>query len=247
MLTFAYPAMRAKLHDYFDMTHRFLGWTVLALVWAQIVLFINDNRKPGEKLHHACKHNAAFWLQCIITFSIVLPWLRLRKVNVRAVTLSKHATRLYFNYSAFLLLYICAMGSAHNEIARPGTGTAIRITHAPLKEWHAFATIPEPERNEFSLIVSRAGDWTSNVIQNPPTKLWVRGIPTHGVLRMVPLFRRMVLVATGSGIGPCANTIFEGRIPVRLLWTSPNVRETFGDEFVDQILRYAPDAILYGD
>jgi len=209
------------------LTHRFLGWTSLALVWAQIVLFVNDNLKPGEKLPHACKHNAAFWLQCIITLSIILPWLRLRKVDVRAVTLSRHATRLYFNYT------------------RPGTGTAIRITHSPLKEWHAFATIPEPERNEFSLIVSRAGDWTSGVIDNPPTKLWVRGIPTHGVLRIVPLFRRMILVATGSGIGPCANTIFEGRIPVRLLWTSPNVRETFGDEFVNQILRYAPDAILY--
>ena len=59
------------------------------------------------------------------------------------------------------------------------------------------------------------------------------------------MFRRMVFVTTGSGIGPCAHTIFEGRIPVRLLWTSPNVRETFGDEFVDQILQYAPDAILY--
>jgi hypothetical protein len=59
------------------------------------------------------------------------------------------------------------------------------------------------------------------------------------------MFRRMVLIATGSGIGPCANTIFEGRIPVRLLWTSPNVRETFGDEFVDQILHYAPDTVLY--
>ncbi|KAF9648009.1 hypothetical protein BDM02DRAFT_3187456 [Thelephora ganbajun] len=227
MLTFAYPSIRNKLHDSFEWSHRFLGWTALALVWAQVILFINDNRKPGEKLPHACKHNAAFWLQCIITLSIVLPWLRLRKVNVRAVTLSKHATRLYFNYT------------------RPGTGTAIRITHSPLKEWHAFATIPEPERDEFSLIVSRAGDWTSNVIENPPTKLWVRGLPTHGVLRVAPMFRRMILVATGSGIGPCANTIFQGRIPVRLLWTSPNVRETFGNEFVDQILRYAPDAVLY--
>jgi len=227
MLVFAYPNMRRKFHDSFEWTHRFLGWTALALVWAQVVLFINDGRKPEEKLPHACKHNAAFWLQCTITLSIILPWLRLRKVNVRAVTLSKHATRLYFNYT------------------RPDTGTAIRITHSPLKEWHAFATIPEPEKDEFSLIVSRAGDWTTNIIQNPPTKIWVRGIPINGVLRIAPMFRRMVLVATGSGIGPCANTIFEGRIPVRLLWTSPNVRETFGNELVDQILRYAPDAVIY--
>ena len=245
MLVFAYPNMRNRFHDSFEWTHRFLGWTALALVWAQVVLFINDGRKPGEPLPHACKHNAAFWLQCIITTSIVLPWLRLRKVNVRAVTLSKHATRLYFNYSMY---FSCQelVKSAYDSIARPDTGTAIRITHSPLREWHAFATIPEPERNEFSLIVSRAGDWTANIIQNPPTKLWVRGLPTNGVLRVAPMFRRMILVATGSGIGPCANTIFEGRIPVRLLWTSPNVRETFGNEFVDQILRYAPDAVLYG-
>ncbi|KAF9783544.1 hypothetical protein BJ322DRAFT_1219846 [Thelephora terrestris] len=234
LLVFAYPAMRAKFHDSFDLTHRFLGWTSVALVWAQIVLFINDNRVPGEKLPHACKHNVTFWLQSIITLSVILPWIHLRKVNVRAVTLSKHATRLYFDYT-----------SAYNATARTGTGTAIRITDSPLKEWHAFATIREPGRNEFSLIVSRAGDWTSKVIDNPPTKLWVRGIPTHGFLRVVPLFRRMILVATGSGIGPCANAIFEDRIPVRLLWASPNARETFGDEFVDQILRYAPDAVLY--
>ena len=99
ILVFAYPNMRNKLHYHFERTHRFLGWTALALVWAQVVLFINDGRKPDEPLPHACKHNAAFWLQCIIATSIILPWLRLRKVNVRAVTLSKHATRLYFNYS----------------------------------------------------------------------------------------------------------------------------------------------------
>lgn len=246
MLLFAYPTMRTKLHDTFEWTHRFLGWIALALVWAQIVLFINDGRKPGEKLPYACKHNAAFWLQCIITLSIILPWLRLRKVNVRAVTLSKHATRLHFNYSTSFRFHRAPDHLAHDYLARPDTGTAIRITHSPLKEWHAFATIPEPERNEFSLIVSRAGDWTANVIQNPPTKLWVRGIPACGVLRIAPMFRRMVLVATGSGIGPCANTLFEGRIPVRLLWASPDVRETFGNEFVDQILRYAPDAVIYG-
>ncbi|KAF9788676.1 hypothetical protein BJ322DRAFT_1183701 [Thelephora terrestris] len=128
--------------------------------------------------------------------------------------------------------------------SRPGTGTAIRITQSPLKEWHAFATIPEQTRNEFSLIVSRARARTANIIDNPPTKLWIRSIPTNGALRNVPMSRGMVLVATGSGICPCVNTNFEGRILVRLLCTSPNVRVAFGDEFVDQILCYAPGTIL---
>ncbi|KAF9649149.1 hypothetical protein BDM02DRAFT_3128577 [Thelephora ganbajun] len=229
ILVFAYPTMRNKFHDYFEWTHRFLGWTVVALFWAQVVLFSNDTRKSGENLGQACVRNPSFWLLYAITSSIILPWLRLRKVEVRSVRLSKHASRLYLNYTPY------------------STGTTIQLTHSPLKEWHGFAAIPEPEpgKDEFSVIVSRAGDWTSNVIDDPPTQLWVRGIPTSGVLRIVPMFRRMILVATGSGVGPCAHAIFEGRTPVRLLWTSPNVRETFGRELVDQILRYAPDTVIY--
>jgi hypothetical protein len=76
--------------------------------------------------------------------------------------------------------------------------------------------------------------------------MWVRGIPTMGVLRIVPLFRRMVFVATGSGIGPCAPCILQQKVPIRLLWTSPNVRQTFGDDLVDSLLRVSPGAVIYG-
>jgi len=112
-------------------------------------------------------------------------------------------------------------------------------------EWHGFATVPEPGKTGYSLVVSKAGDWTSDKIENPPKEIWVRGIPTYGVIRIVPLFRRIILVATGSGIGPCAPAILEKRVPMRLLWTSPNVRETFGDKLVDSILDAAPDAVIY--
>jgi hypothetical protein len=39
LLVFAYPAMRAKFHDSFDLTHRFLGWTSVALVWEMALFF----------------------------------------------------------------------------------------------------------------------------------------------------------------------------------------------------------------
>lgn len=99
----------------------------------------------------------------------------------------------------------------------------------------------------YSLVVSRAGDWTNKQITEPPTKLWVRGVPAFGVIRIVPLFRRVILVATGSGIGPCAPAILEGRVPMRLLWTSPDVRKTFGDKLVDSILDAQPEAVIYGE
>lgn len=51
----------------------------------------------------------------------------------------------------------------------------------------------------------------------------------------------------GSGIGPCAPCILEQRVPIRLLWTSPDIRKTFGDRLVDDILAASPGAVIYGE
>lgn len=266
IITFAYPKVRSVAHDNFERTHRFLGWTAVFLVWAlvshtntlirfivvltsnhQIVLLTNDYRMPGQTLGHALIHAPPFWLVAILTISIILPWLRLRKVPVRAEVLSTHAVRLYFDYGK-LQLNVATMFSLNSYafLVTPVTGSFTRISESPLFEWHGFATIPEPGMKGYSLVVSRAGDWTSRQIENPPTSLWVRGIPTCGVIRIVPLFRRVVLVATGSGIGPCAPAILEKRVPMRLLWTSPDVRKTFGDKLVDSIIAAEPNAVIYG-
>uniref|UniRef100_A0A0W0F3F9 Putative nonribosomal peptide synthetase 12 n=1 Tax=Moniliophthora roreri TaxID=221103 RepID=A0A0W0F3F9_MONRR len=228
IVVFAHPDLRTKKHDSFERVHRFLGWSAAAMVWAQVILLINDYKEPGQPLSHAMKTTPAFWLLVVLTGSLILPWLRLRKVNVRSEVLSNHAVRFYFDYGV-----------------TPVAGSFVRISESPLMEWHGFATIPEPGKTGYSLVVSRAGDWTSKQIENPPTKLWIRGIPTCGVLRIVPLFRRLVFVATGSGIGPCAPCILEQRVPIRLLWTSPNVRKTFGDKLVDDLLEKSPDAVIY--
>ncbi|KAI0771248.1 nonribosomal peptide synthetase 12 [Trametes elegans] len=227
IVLFAYPKVRTSHHDAFERTHRFLGWSATALVWAQVILLTNDYRSPSQSLGQALVHNPAFWLVTVMTGSIIAPWARLRKVPVRAEVLSNHAVRLYFDY------------------VTPKPGHFTRISDSPLMEWHGFAMISEPGRTGYSLVVSRAGDWTTKMIQEPPTKLWVRGVPTYGVLRIAPLFRRIVLVATGSGIGPCTPVILAQRIPIRLLWTSPDVRKTFGDKLVDQILEASPDAVIY--
>lgn len=187
-----------------------------------------------------------------MTGSIILPWIRLRKVPVRAEVLSSHAVRLYFDYGKYGFLLHLQLGTDKNveflllSPVTPVPGSFTRISDNPLMEWHGFATVPEPGKKGYSLVVSKAGDWTTHQIENPPSKLWVRGVPTCGVLRIVPLFRRLVFVATGSGIGPCAPCILEQRVPIRLLWTSPNVRKTFGNKLVDSILEACPSSVIYG-
>ncbi|KAK8066875.1 hypothetical protein PG997_013622 [Apiospora hydei] len=120
----------------------------------------------------------------------------------------------------------------------------------PLIEWHSFATIPAPKpangRNKgYSLVVSNAGDWTKQAIKNPPTHLWVRGVPTCGVMRIATLFRRVVVIATGSGIGPLLGHIQNASCPTQLIWSTPNPEKTFGKPLLDTIAEKIPDAIIH--
>lgn len=227
IISLAAPAWRRIHHDKFEMVHRFLGWTVTGLVWAQVILLIRDYKDPSVPLHVAMRHSAPFWLVVILTASIASSWMHLRKVKVQSEVLSNHAVRIHYEYTS----------------AIPGTFS--RVSYSPLTEWHSFATIAIPGQKGFDHIISRVGDWTSKTIANPPEEIWVRGVPTAGIMNVVPLFDRVVVVATGSGIAPCAPHVFANKTAIKLLWTSRNIRKTYGDRFVDSIMTAAPDAIIY--
>ncbi len=91
----------------------------------------------------------------------------------------------------------------------PRPGSFSRISLSPLSEWHAFANFPVPGTDEFSVVISQAGGWTTKIINDPPKEIWICGTPVSGVLRVNILFRRVVFVATGSGIGPIAPCLLE--------------------------------------
>jgi len=221
----AYPGVREATHDQFEWTHRFAGWTALALVWAHVV--VSTRSLSNDPLGPALAQSPTLWMLVVITGSIVLPWLGLRRVRVRPEPLSRHAVRLHFDWCT------------------PPTGKGIRISDRPLIEWHAFAAINQPGVAGFSVIVSRAGDWTSRTIDRPPRQIWTRGVPAAGVLTIAPLFKKMVLVATGSGIGPCLPVIMEGRVPVRVLWSTPHPADTFGKDIIEAILASDPKAVIW--
>ena len=226
ILALAHPTYRAQFHNHFEMVHRFAGWLALALFWVQTVLFAWE-RTGKSRLGHALLHSPGIWLLTIATGSIIINWARLRKVTVTPDVLSPHAVRLYFTHT--------------NAVV----GTAVRISERPLLEWHAFATIAKPNSKGFSLLVSNAGDWTSRQIKLAPTKLWVRGIPACGVLRIAPLFKSIVLVATGSGIGPCLPVIYAKKVPARIFWSTPSPESNFGAEIISAIRDADARAVIH--
>ncbi|CAG1991220.1 unnamed protein product [Fusarium graminearum] len=231
MVATAWPSFRKQYHNFFERFHRFAGWTSLGLFWARTILAINDSRPQGQDLRLAAVKSPDFWLLIVATLSIASSWFFLRKVPVEAEVLSDHAVRLHFDYTV------------------PVNGSFTRLSRRPLIEWHSFATIPNPEANGhakgYSLVVSNAGDWTRSCIKNPPSKIWVRGVPTCGVMRIATLFNRVVIIATGSGIGPLLGHIVKQSCPTQLIWSTTRPENTFGKELVGQVRDAIPDAIIW--
>jgi hypothetical protein len=112
----SHPQFRAKYHNIWEMTHRYGGWTSLALLWAQTLLATKDAH-PDLAVAHAYLRSSSIWLLAVATAAIIFPWLFLRKVEVRSEVLSQHAVRLWFDYTT------------------PAVGTAVRLAERPLVDW----------------------------------------------------------------------------------------------------------------
>jgi hypothetical protein len=227
LLVAAFPRIRAKLHNCFELTHRFFGWLILILFWAQTLLFcfISSNSEAGESLVRI----PTFWALIIMSLTVAYPWLRVKRVRVRCEALSEHAIRMHVD---------------DGRIMPPCR--VVAISHSPLKETHKFATIPAPDgQGGYSMVISRAGDWTSKIINNPPKQIYIKGAPAWGVIRVATMFDPVVIVATGSGIGPCLG-LFNGcpQVNCRVVWQARSPMKTYGKEIIDTVLRADKDAII---
>jgi hypothetical protein len=217
LVTAARP-VRTRFHDLFERVHRFGGWSALALLWAHSTT-LHRGELPGEP---------GTWVLAVVTASVALPWLRLRRVPVAVDRPSSHVALARFDHGV-----------------TPFAGSSTTISRNPLWEWHSFANVPTPGSSGFRLTISRAGDWTGSFIDDRPARVWVKGITTAGVANIETLFGRVVYVATGSGIGPCLPHLLAGAVPARLLWMARRPRETYGDALVDEILAAQPDAVIW--
>jgi CRP-like cAMP-binding protein len=218
----AMPRLRTRSHDRFEATHRFCGWAALALIWINTVLFLTD--------HHLSLLTApTMWMLVVTTIGAAWPWLLLRKIAIRAERPSRHAALIHLDHDV-----------------QPGLGTTRPISRNPWIGWHHFANLPNRDGSPgYRMVVSRAGDWTTAFIDDPPAAVWVRGIPVIGVANVRKLFRKVVFVATGSGIGPMLAHLLAREPPSRLVWVTKDPRVTYGDELIDEILTAQPDAVLW--
>ncbi|GIZ47852.1 hypothetical protein CKM354_001093200 [Cercospora kikuchii] len=224
------PWFRARFHNQWELMHRYSGWTTVAIVWVQLFCISASNAATeSQTLGILLVKTPSFWMLVATTLLLIYPWLFLRKVTFVAEKLSTHATQLHFDTKK--VLPTCA---------------GIALSGAPFVENHKFATIPEPDKQPgFSVLVANNGDWTKKLVDNPPQYLWTRGVPALGVARIAKVFRRVVLVATGSGIGPCLSLInVHPEWAMRIVWSARLPLESYGKSNIQNILRADKGAII---
>ncbi|KAF1936861.1 hypothetical protein EJ02DRAFT_506291 [Clathrospora elynae] len=249
ILLLAFPSMRARHHDIFEITHRFLGWTSIALFWVQLLLLTNHTSTslpPAKFFGSLLILNPTFWNLTAITLLLIYPWLHLRRWTFTAHPLSTHALRLSFP----------------NPVDK---FSCLSISSSPWREWHPFATFPstDPDGPGASMVISDAGDWTRKLIQHAhmrdaihrtlphsyggspnsregqgeklsKMRFWIKSHPKAGVLSLSCLFPRVLILTTGSGIGPALSSLLDrpDKQFARLVWSSRDPVSTYGSEIL---------------
>lgn len=228
MIIVAYPAFRFKKHDYFELTHRFFGWLIVALFVILLLVFVDEASQAAHTpFGRFLIELPAFWFLMVTVVAIIHPWVLLRKVKVTPEYLSPHAVRL------------------HMDHATTTFGKGIQLANHPLRDWHGFATFPDPEGKSFSCLVSKAGDWTSACIKNQPTHVWKRGVLIYGFAYVMRVFKRVVVVTTGSGIGPCLSFLGDDNRPdLRVVWQTRAPKRTYGQKVLDLVSQMDPNPVI---
>ena len=73
----------------------------------------------------------------------------------------------------------------------------------------------------------------------------MKGITTSGVARIEVLFKKVVYVGTGSGIGPILPHLLAGDVPNYLIWSTRSPRKTYGDALVDEIEAHTDRPLIW--
>ncbi|KAI3456176.1 hypothetical protein Pfo_012839 [Paulownia fortunei] len=227
----AFPLVRHLHHNVFERTHRFAGWSALALLWAFIILTISYDpltKSYSSDLGSRLIKRQEFWFTVGITVLIIIPWLTVRRVPVRISSPSGHASIIKFDGGI-------------------KAGILGRISPSPFSEWHAFGIISD-NKKEHMMLAGAVGDFTKSLVANPPSHLWVRQVHFAGLPYLTNMYNRVLLVATGSGICVFLSFLLQPcKADVCLLWVTKGVEQNFGKEIKEWMSGHPKEKVIVHD
>ncbi|KAI9508553.1 hypothetical protein F5148DRAFT_1283931 [Russula earlei] len=216
----ALPWIRNAHHNVFERHHRFLGWLGLISTWILIILADRyDTTTHSWNAVFSIAKRQDFWFCLCMTVFILTPWFTIRKVKVDVEVPSSKIAVVRFE-----------RGMQHGLLAR--------ISRSAVMEYHAFGIVSEGKHARYHyLICGVKGDFTRNLVLNPPTHLWTRQLKFAGISNTSTLYRRGIHICTGSGIGSALATCLQN-LDWYLIWIGSEQAKTFGPTISGLIRRH---------
>ncbi|GAB3686030.1 ferredoxin reductase domain-containing protein [Angustibacter aerolatus] len=208
------PALRRRRHDLFDLVHVGAPPVLAVLLWAEVAALPTAG--------------PAVWVKTVVVAALVLyPLFTVRRVPVEVTTPSGHVALI------------------RRADGRPWPGpSATKWSRTPFGQRHSFVNVDGDGGPGWRFVVARAGDWTSDLIDAPPGALWMRSLPGPATGPATRMFSSVVVLATGSGIGPALAFLHRPPVPFRLVWVTRSPAETYGVALLAEVRRLAPDAVV---
>ncbi|WAQ84130.1 hypothetical protein PtA15_4A581 [Puccinia triticina] len=220
----AFPFIRGRHHNFFEIMHRFVGW---AGIVSTIVFVILDSlwdvvEQRWDSRASRLITKPALWFLTAIVAVIIFSWITISKVPVTVFTSSDKASVMRV----------------------PGgltSGLHTRISVGGLREWHIFGSISEGKHADCHYIVAAVqGEFTKMLNVDKPVTLYTKRWKPCGLPYFSRLFKRGLAICTGSGIGAVASTCIQ-HDSWFLIWIGPNLQTTYGNEITQLINERIPE------
>ncbi|KAJ3224947.1 hypothetical protein HDU81_008240 [Chytriomyces hyalinus] len=218
---FATKIVRIYFHNTFELSHRFLGWTGLLVTWAHVLLSASYDESSrrfvfASNASGLNARNPHLYLVSILLAIIATPWFTVRKVDVETIIPSaQKSVVLKFKGG----VQPCSLG---------------RISRSPLTEWHPFALFSDGKQDSHHYMLATVlGDWTRDLVVNPPKQLYTRQCKFTGLPYLAKLYRRGVWVFTGSGAAVGFSSLLQNP-DWGLIWVANDFDAMFGKEVMDK-------------
>ncbi|TFK67219.1 hypothetical protein BDN72DRAFT_799283 [Pluteus cervinus] len=226
----AFPCVRYTHHNVFERLHRFIGWLGLLSTWVFVVLGdsydMDTHTWKPDGIRIARQQD--FWFALGMMVFVMLPWFTLRKVNVDVHLASPRVSILRLERGM-------------------QQGLLARISQSPLMEYHTFGIISEGiESKEHYLLIGVQGDFTRDLVKNPPRHLWTRELKFAGASNTSTLYRRGIQVCIGTGIGPALSTCLQST-DWYLIWIGSAQEKTFGPIIWALVHKLGPERVTLWD
>ncbi|OBT48848.1 hypothetical protein VE00_00664 [Pseudogymnoascus sp. WSF 3629] len=140
---------------------------------------------------------------------VLVPWFTLREVTVEVEIPSPKVAILRFDRGM-------------------QQGLLGRISRTSIMEYHAFGIISEGRKSgHHYMICGVQGDFTKDLVTNPPKTVWTRELKFAGVGHASAMFKRGIRICTGTGIGAALSTCIQNPNWF-LIWIGSDQEKTFG-------------------